>query len=371
MSTPAPRLGMTDEAGQRVLRTVRDDVRAIAAYEVHAQAGAIKLDAMESPYGLPEAVRDQVAAAVRAVEFNRYPDSAPAALVAQVREAFGVPSEADLLFGNGSDELIGMLVQATCTPGDVVLTPWPSFVYFDLAARFHHARFVPVPLTEDLQLDLAATIAAIEAHRPKLVFLAMPNNPTGGLWPRAAVRAILQAAPGLVVVDEAYQAFTDETWMPRAAHEPNLAVLRTLSKIGLAGLRFGYLAAHPAWIRELNKVRPPYNIDSATLAALSVVLANKPALDEQAARVRAARPALAVALRALPGTTVFDSAGNFLLVRFARGGDAVFQALKARNILVRNFSGAHPLLANCLRISIGSPDENAALLAALNAILTD
>ena len=369
MSPTTPDQSTTSEAEQRVLRTVRGDVREIAAYEVYAQAGAIKLDAMESPYGLPQDVRDQVATAVREVEFNRYPDSAPAALVAQVRRAFGVPAEAGLLFGNGSDELIGMIVQATCAPGDVVLTPWPSFVFFELAARFHHARFVPVPLREDLQLDLEATLAAIAAHRPKVVFLAMPNNPTGGLWPREAVRAILAAAPGLVIVDEAYQAFTDETWMPQTAHAPNLGVLRTLSKIGLAGLRFGYLAAHPAWIRELNKVRPPYNIDSVTLAALAVVLANKPALDEQAARVRAARPALAAALGAMPGTTVFESAGNFLLARFARGGDAVFQALKARNILVRNFSGAHPLLANCLRISIGSPDENAALLAALNEIL--
>ena len=300
-----------------------------------------------------------IARAVRDTPLNRYPSADLSALQQAVRAAFGVPDAAGLLFGNGSDELIHIAIQACCAPGDVVLSPWPSFVYFDMAARFDHARFVGVPLTEDLSLDLPAMLAAIREHQPKLVFLAVPNNPTGGLWPAEQVQAVIDAAPGLVVIDEAYQPFADGTWMPRVLDLPNVVVMRTVSKIGLAGLRFGYLAGSPDWIAELNKVRPPYNLDVLTQAALLAVLRHKPVLDEQAARLRADRGPLAAALAALPGTRVFPSAGNFVLARFSgkMDGNAVHLALKTRKILVRNFSGAHPLLADCLRISVGAPPK--------------
>jgi histidinol-phosphate aminotransferase len=359
-------------SGARIAATVRADVRALAAYPVAEATGCIKLDAMECPYELPEAVREDIARAVRDTPLNRYPSADLSALQQAVRAAFGVPDAAGLLFGNGSDELIHIAIQACCAPGDVVLSPWPSFVYFDMAARFDHARFVGVPLTEDLSLDLPAMLAAIREHQPKLVFLAVPNNPTGGLWPAEQVQAVIDAAPGLVVIDEAYQPFADGTWMPRVLDLPNVVVMRTVSKIGLAGLRFGYLAGSPDWIAELNKVRPPYNLDVLTQAALLAVLRHKPVLDEQAARLRADRGPLAAALAALPGTRVFPSAGNFVLARFSgkMDGNAVHLALKTRKILVRNFSGAHPLLADCLRISVGAPAENAALLAALQEILS-
>lgn len=243
-------------APERIARAVRADIRALTAYPVADAAGCIKLDAMECPYELPAEVRDDIARAARETPLNRYPAAANPALQAQVRQAFEVPAQAGLLFGNGSDELIHLIIQACCEPGDTVLSPWPSFVYFDMAARLSHARFVGVPLTAGLELDLPATLAAIEAHQPKVVFLALPNNPTGDLWPDAAVRAILDAAPGLVVLDEAYQPFAGHTWMPRIMDEPNAVVMRTVSKIGLAGLRFGYLAGHPAWIAEFDKVRP-------------------------------------------------------------------------------------------------------------------
>jgi histidinol-phosphate aminotransferase len=355
------------EAATRVAATIRGDIQSLSAYAVAHADGYIKLDAMECPYDLPDAVRDDIATAVRATALNRYPESSQDALQKAVRQAFGIPAQAGLLFGNGSDELIHMIVQACCQPGDVVLAPSPSFVYFEIAARFNHARFVGVALTPALQLDLPAMLAAIHAHRPKVVFLALPNNPTGGMWPDEAVQAILDAAPGLVVIDEAYQPFADRTWMPRAAEYPNAVILRTVSKIGLAGLRFGYLAGHPAWIAELDKVRPPYNVDVLTQAALLAVLRHKTVLDEQAARLRADREPLAKALAALPGVVVYPSAANFLLARFSGkpGGNAVHHALKTRKILVRNFSGADPLLADCLRVSIGTPEENAALLAAL------
>ena len=356
----------------RIASTVRADIRELTAYPVAHAEGCIKLDAMECPYELPEAVREDVARSVRDTPLNRYPAADLSALKGQIKTAFGVPDAADVLFGNGSDELIHLVVQACCNPGDTVLSPWPSFVYFDMAARFDHARFVGVPLTEDLALDLPAMLAAIREHQPKVVFLAVPNNPTGGLWPDDAIQAIIAAAPGLVVLDEAYQPFAGSTWMPQVLDAPNVVVMRTVSKIGLAGLRFGYLAGHPAWVAELDKVRPPYNLDVLTQATLSAVLRHKAVLDEQAARLRADREPLAAALAQLPGVRVFPSAGNFVLARFSGklDGNAVHLALKTRKILIRNFSNAHPLLANCLRISVGTPAENAALLSALQAILS-
>ncbi|AZY54033.1 histidinol-phosphate transaminase [Bordetella avium] len=360
-------------AAERIARTLRQDILAQSAYPVAASAAdVIKLDAMECPYPLPERVRDAIAQAACETPLNRYPQADLSVLKAAVATAFEVPAEADLLFGNGSDELIHLLVQACCEPGDTVLSPWPSFVYFEMAARFDHARFVGVPLTTDLELDLPAMLAAIEEHQPKLVFLALPNNPTGGLWPDAAVQAIIQTAPGLVVIDEAYQPFAGHSWMPRVTQLPNVVIMRTVSKIGLAGLRFGYLAGLPDWISQIDKVRPPYNVDVLTQAVLLAVLREKAVLDEQAARLRADREPLARGLAALPDVRVYPSAGNFILVRFCGklDGNAVHLALKTRKILVRNFSAAHPLLANCLRISIGTPEENAALLAALQDILS-
>ena len=350
---------------------MRTDVQALSAYPVGHAPGAIKLDAMECPYTLPEHVARQIAHVVSITPLNRYPSGDLGALHATLRQAFGIPEAAQVLCGNGSDELIHLIVQTCCEPGDVVLSPAPSFVYFDMAARFNHARHVGVALAEDLTLDLPAMLAAIVKHQPKVIFLAMPNNPTGGSWEADDVRAIIQAASGLVVIDEAYQQFTDHTWMPQVLDYPNVVVMRTVSKIGLAGLRFGYVAGDAAWIGALDKVRPPYNIGVLTQAVLSVVLQHKSVLDEQAARVRSDREPLARALAALPDTVVYPSSANFVLVRFGGpvGGDAVHHALLERSILVRNFGHAHALLKDCLRISVGTPEENSALLAALDEIL--
>lgn len=364
---------MTDAGiDARIAATVRADIRALAAYPVGAATGCIKLDAMECPYDLPDTVRQAIAETIRQTPLNRYPDAGLSELTAAVKHSFAIPEAASVLFGNGSDELIHLIIQSCCAPGDVVMSPWPSFVYFEMAARLNHARFIGVPLNAELQLDLPAMLAAIHDHQPKVVFLALPNNPTGALWPADAVQAILDCAPGLVVLDEAYQPFTTHTWMPRSAQLPNAVVLRTVSKIGLAGLRFGYLAGPAAWLDQIDKVRPPYNLNVLTRAVLLTVLRHRAVLDAQTAQVLAARPSLAQALAGLPGVHVFPSQGNFVLARFSGkiDGNAVHLALKTRKILVRNFSDAHPLLRDCLRISVGTPAENTALITALKEILS-
>ena len=351
------------------LSIIRDDVRAVSAYHVPAAAGFIKLDAMENPFGLPAALAHELGARLAQVALNRYPPSDPHVFKARLAHAIGLPAGMRLLLGNGSDELIHLVIQACAKPGTTVLSPWPSFVMYEISARFDGCRFIGVPLRADFSLDDGAMLAAIARERPAVVFIAWPNNPTGNLFDRAAVTAILDAAPGLVVIDEAYLPFAQDTWIEQLLSRPNLLVLRTLSKLGLAGIRLGYLAGDPAWIEQFDKLRPPYNVNVLTLAAAEFMLDQLPLLDEQAAIIRAERARLQAALRSMSGVTPFDSAANFILFRVA-DPVGVFARLKERGILIKNVSRMHPLLAGCLRTTVGTPAENDAFVDALKTSLS-
>jgi len=239
---------------------------------------------------------------------------------------------------------------------------------YRLNAALASMRPVPVPLRADFTLDAAAFVERVKAERPALVFIAYPNNPTGVLYDEADVIAILRAAQGLVVLDEAYHAFAQKSFLPRLAEFPNLVVLRTVSKLGLAGIRLGYLAARPEWVVQFNKVRQAYNVGALTQAAAIFALERLERLEEQAARIRAERTRLGAALAALTGVSVFPSQANFFLVRVPEA-DRAYEGLRRRGVLVRNFNGAHPLLANCLRITVGTPEENRILLDALREAL--
>ena len=348
-----------------VKATIRPKVRALKAYPVAKATGMIKLDAMENPYGLSGEARAEIAAAVANARINRYPDGGGDEVKAALRRSLSLGDEVGLLLGNGSDELLQMLTAVVAKPGAVVMAPDPSFVLYRAVADLANLRFVGVTLHADLTLDIDAMLAAIERDKPALIWLAYPNNPTGTLFPEADVERIIRAAPGIVAVDEAYYAFADASFLPRVLEFPNLIVVRTLSKVGMAGVRLGYAAAHPAWIAELDKVRPPYNVNSLTQAVVPVLLAHAPLLAEQAAAIRRERARLATALAALRRVTVFPSHANFLLVRVP---DAPhwFSTLREAGILVKNVDGWHPLLANCLRITVGTPAENNALLDALS-----
>jgi len=361
----APRLGADPrDVAARVAATVRPDVHALTAYHVAKADGLIKLDANESPYGLPEAIRRELGAALATVPLNRYPDGAGDAVKAALRAAHGLPDEAGLVLGNGSDELLQVITTAVTLPGAAIVAPDPTFVMYRLYANYAHARYVGVPLTADFALDVDAMLAAVERERPALVWLASPNNPTGTQFDPAAIERIIRAAPGLVVVDEAYFAFAPYAFLPRALEFPNLVVVRTLSKIGMAGLRLGYAVGHRAWLDEIDKVRSPYNLNALTRAAAALLLRHGPLFEQQARDVRVERLRLMQALARVPDVRVFDSAANFFVARF-RDAPATFAALKAAGILVKNVHGWHPLLAHCLRITVGTPAENDALVAAL------
>jgi len=350
-------------AAELVARLVRPEIRALSAYAVPRAEGMIKLDAMENPYPLPAAARARLDAALARVAVNRYPDGEAGAAKAALARALRIPESQGMLLGNGSDELIQIITATLARPGAAMLAPEPSFVMYRTNALYAGMRFIGVPLERDFSLDLPATLAAIERERPALVFLAYPNNPTGNLFAARDVEAVLRASPGLVVVDEAYYAFAEASFLAHLSEHPNLLVLRTVSKVGMAGMRLGYAVAAPEWIAELNKVRAPYNVNALTQAAVVALLSEAGWIAEQAAAIRAERGRLESALARLPGTTVFPTQTNFVLVRVA-DANAVFEGLKARRILIKNLHAWHPLLANCLRITVGTPEENALLLAA-------
>jgi histidinol-phosphate aminotransferase len=345
---------------------IRPEILEMTGYAVPSSAGLVKLDAMENPYRLPDALQQALAQRLGAVAINRYPVPSYTRLKQLVRERLGVPDQAGLLLGNGSDELIAMMSVATARPGATVLAPWPSFVMYDLSARLAGSRFVPVPLAADFALDVDATLAAIERHRPAIVYVAYPNNPTGNCYDRDAIERVLAAAPGLVVLDEAYQPFALDTWMPALGRHRNLVVMRTVSKLGLAGIRLGYMAAAPEWIAEFDKVRPPYNVSVLDEAAAEFALEHLPVLEAQAARLRDDRDALQQALATIPGVQAFRSRANFVLVRVG-DGPAVAASMKALGVLIKDVGRMHPSLAGCLRLTVGTPDENARMLEALRA----
>ena len=349
---------------------VRPEIRALSAYRVQDASGLVKLDAMENPYTWPDALRAEWAELLRHTDVNRYPDPAARALAARLAESMGVPEGMQVLLGNGSDELIQMICMALAAPGRCVLSVDPGFVMYRMIATFCGMPYVGVPLrAHDFSLDLPALRQAMDEHQPAVVFLAYPNNPTGNLYAESDILEVIEAAPGLVVVDEAYAPFTDASFMSRLGRHDNLLVMRTVSKMGLAGLRLGFLAGPPAWLAEFDKVRLPYNINVLTQVSAEFALRHKAVFDKQTARIRAERERLAAALAALPGVRVYPSQANFILMRTPPGrAGEWFEGLKARGVLIKNLDGAHPLLADCLRPTVGTPEENDRLIEALQAL---
>lgn len=350
---------------------IRPEISSLAAYHVPDAAGLLKLDAMENPYLLPAEMQQALAQHLAQVALNRYPVPSYSSLKQLIADKLGVPADREIVLGNGSDELIAMISVACAKPGAKVLAPVPGFVMYAMSAKFAGLEFIGVPLQADLTLDTAAMLTAIRTHRPAITYLAYPNNPTGTLYDADDIVAIARAVgdSGVVVVDEAYQPFAPSSFMPHLAEFDNLVVMRTVSKLGLAGIRLGYMAGNNALMHEFEKVRPPYNINVLTQAAAEFVLQRVEVLDAQAAELREQRSQLAIALSALPGVQVFPSAANFLLIRVANA-EQVFAKLLDHKILVKNVGKMHSLLENCLRVTVSTPEENALFMAALAASLT-
>jgi histidinol-phosphate aminotransferase len=303
------------------------------------------------------------------VALNRYPAGRVDDLRAALAAHAGLPEGCALTLGNGSDELITMLGMAINLPGATVMAPVPGFVMYAMSAQLQCQRFVGVPLTADFELDETAMLAAIEAHQPSLLYLAYPNNPTANLWDDAVIERCIEAMGrinGLVVMDEAYQPFASRSYADRIARHSHVLLMRTLSKFGLAGVRLGYMIGPKALVAEIDKVRPPYNISVLNTECALFALEHADVFATQAKDLRAQRARLLKELASLAGVTPFPSEANMILVRVPDAAKT-FEGLKAQGVLIKNVSKMHPLLANCLRLTVGTAPENTQLLAAMKA----
>jgi histidinol-phosphate aminotransferase len=352
-------------------QVIRPEILALSAYHVSPASGMVKLDAMENPYSLPPELRNEIARLAADAPINRYPDASATVLKAALCEALAIPEGMDIMLGNGSDEIIQIIALAFARPGAILMSVEPAFVMFRMIATFTGMGYAGVPLRADFSLDVDAMLAAIAQHQPAVIFIAYPNNPTGNLFDAEAVSRIIEAAPGVVVVDEAYQAFADASFMGKLAQYPHLLLMRTLSKLGLAGLRLGLLAGRPEWLSQLEKLRLPYNVGVFTQLIAESVLRHPGILLQQAEAIKIERAIMSERLAVLDGVEIFPTNANFILFRMIQGHKAgeVFQELKKRRILIKNLDGSHPLLKNCLRVTVGTPAENVQFLEALQASL--
>ncbi len=352
---------------------IRSDILHTSSYQVHPAQGLIKLDAMENPFPLPEAFMQQLAERLAKAPLHRYPASHPIELIKKIKHTMHIPAECDVLLGNGSDEIIHLLTIACAKPGAKILVPTPSFAMFKILAHQAQMECIEIALLPDFHLDLVAIREAIRLHQPALIFLAYPNNPTGTLYTENEIEELIHmASSGLVVIDEAYGPFSPASAISRLQTCDNVLLMRTFSKLGLAGIRLGYLAGAPRWLTQFDKVRPPYNINVLTQIAAHCALDHMAIFNAQAQILCAERTRLSNALAALSEPqkiiTVYPSAGNFLLVRVP-DATAIFESLLHQGILIKNMHTAHPLLAQCLRCTVGRPEENDQLIEAMRKVL--
>jgi histidinol-phosphate aminotransferase len=354
----------------KLKKLIRQDVQSMHAYAIQDSAGMVKLDAMENPHRLPAALQAKLGQRLGALALNRYPDGRVNDLRKALADYARMPEGFDIMLGNGSDELISLLAMACDVEGGSILAPLPGFVMYAMSAQLQGLKFIGVPLTADFELDEAAMLAAIQEHQPSIIYLAYPNNPTANLWDDAVIEKIVEAAPGLVVMDEAYQPFSSKSYIDRIAKHGHVLLMRTLSKFGLAGVRIGYMMGPKALIAEVDKVRPPYNISVLNYECALFALQHQAEFAAQADELVAQRAVLmdALAGMAAKGVKAWKSDANMILVRVPDAAKA-FDGMKSHKVLVKNVSKMHPLLANCLRLTVGTADENAQMLAALEKSL--
>ena len=354
---------------------LRQDVQSMHAYAIQDSRGMVKLDAMENPHTLSADLQAALGQRLGALALNRY----PGARVDDLRQALAayaqMPDGHALMLGNGSDELISLLAMACDVPGASILAPEPGFVMYAMSAKFQGLGYVGVPLTSDFELDEAAMLAAIHQHKPALVYLAYPNNPTANLWNDQAIENIIALQGelgGLVVMDEAYQPFAARSWIDKIRSQPDqhahVLLMRTMSKFGLAGVRIGYMMGQQALIAEVDKLRPPYNISVLNCECALFALEHHAIFKAQALDLIHQRAILLKSLRGIVGIKCWNSDANMILVRVENAAKT-FDGMKARGVLIKNVSKMHPLLNNCLRLTVGTADENRQMLAALRSSL--
>jgi histidinol-phosphate aminotransferase len=357
---------------KKSLSWIRPIIKKIHAYQVADASGFIKLDAMENPYQLSDELKAKLQLKLSEADLNRYPDPSAKLLREKLSQIMEVPAGKAIVLGNGSDELIQMLAMTVAdNDKNICLMSFdPGFVMYKMIADFVGIDYVGVSLRDDFSLDMDNIRTAIEKHQPAIIFIAFPNNPSANCYSKKDIEEIISIAPGMVVLDEAYHPFAQDSFMSRLTDFDNLLVMRTVSKMGLAGLRLGLLCGHPDIIQEIDKIRLPYNINVLTQAAATFVLDNIDVLNQQAQLIRDERERLLIAMRKIQELEVFPSQANFILFRvLGKSANDVFESIKQSGVLIKNMRADTGLLKNCLRVTVGTPDENQRFMRALESAM--
>lgn len=357
---------MSEEKNISLSRLV-NTINSISAYSVPDIDCSVKLDGNESPFDLLKEFREEVESEIKKIRLNRYPDPSCSVLLRKIQDEIGFPSEG-IVLGNGSDELIQILITTFTGKTGVVLVPRPTFSMYKISSLTLGKNVQEVDLDESFDLDTDKLKESIKMKDPDLFFFASPNNPTGNLFTKSKIIEVLESTDGIVVVDEAYFDYTEETLIPLVNMYQNLVVLRTLSKIGFASLRLGYLVTNPAIAYELNKVRLPYNINTISQKIAEIFFDHYSQFVVNFETIKNEREVLFGKLSKIRGLVIYPSDANFFLVR-VNDADEVFSKLVEKSILVRNLN-MDGRLENCLRITIGSPEENHILVKNLSEILS-
>lgn len=368
---------MGNDLNARISNLVRPEIQKLHSYHVPDSSGLLKMDAMENPNAWPGKLMDAWKDRLTQIEINRYPDPSAAGVKAGLRQLLNLDAieskyetSLDILLGNGSDEIIQIIAMCLASKDRCIMAPEPSFVMYGMIAKFVGMAYHGVELGDDFEIDMDTFLDQIQTHNPALIFLALPNNPTGNVFQLSDVEQIIRATDGLVVLDEAYMAFTDSDLLELAAEYDNVVVMRTLSKVGLAGLRLGFLIGQTAWLTEFDKVRLPYNINVLTQMSAEFALEHYDDLKAQTTNLRSEREALFKQLQSLDGVLPYSSHANFILVRLLdQNAREVFEKMKLSGVLIKCLDGAHPKLANCLRLTVGLVQENKQMLDALSSAL--
>ncbi len=344
------------------------NIKKLSAYTVPNIECAVKLDGNESPYNLEDELGEKIRSELQKVEFNRYPDPNLNSIRSKFAEIYSFPKEG-ILLGNGSDEIIQMLITVFSGKSETVLIPKPTFSMYRLSSLAQNKSVVESKLDENFDIDLDDFKNMIFEYDPDLIFLATPNNPTGNAFSREKIIEIINCTDAIVVIDEAYFEFCEQDFLSTINNFDNLMVLRTMSKIGFASIRLGMLFGNPELVLELNKARMPYNINSLSQSVMNVVLENKKIVDEKIGLILSERENLKAGLQKISGLEVYPSDANFFLVK-TEDSDFLFNELVKKDILIRNMNN-EGRLKNCIRITVGTPKENEKLLGALTSIFSN
>ena len=341
---------------------LRSDIKNIDAYHVPVSKDMIKLDAMESPFGVPEDLKVEFLKCIEQSEVNRYPEADPSPLKGTLRSLMDIPDEFGILLGNGSDELIQLLALA-CSKDDLIMSFEPSFVMYELVSKYVNLEYFGVQLDSNFDINLSDALLIIEREKPKIIFIAYPNNPTGNCFDYDAIIEIIKSTNSMVILDEAYYAYSDKSFLSEISNFPNLLVLRTISKIGFAGLRLGLLIGDQETIAQLNKLRLPYNINALTQTSANFLLQDKQRIINNAQIIIEERRRLAHELSLFSKFKVYPSQTNFILVH-SEDAHSLHTALKENGILIKGFPKGSKL-SDFIRISVSEPVENNILIDAI------